>query len=118
MAELQFEAPLANFDGEEWNEFHDLQALGDIENCNEDLGRRRPTNFLQSTRNSSEEGSGPGSHCGAETSFNETFSGSLEDLVNNFDEKVTKCFRNYDEHVEEIAPVQMRSADEVGNECQ
>jgi len=40
-------------------------------------------------------------------------SGSLEDLVNSFDEKVKSCLHNYDENVARLAPVQMRSADEV-----
>lgn len=50
--------------------------------------------------------------------FNETFSGSLEDLVNTFDEKITKCFGNYEESVEKLAPVQVRSQEEIMNECQ
>ncbi|XP_055375062.1 fasciculation and elongation protein zeta-2 isoform X2 [Condylostylus longicornis] len=50
--------------------------------------------------------------------FTETFSGSLEDLVNTFDEKITKCFGNYEENVEELAPVQVRSQEEIMNECQ
>lgn len=48
----------------------------------------------------------------------ETFSGSLEDLVNTFDDKITKCFCNYDESVEKLAPVQVRTQDEIMNECQ
>lgn len=43
-----------------------------------------------------------------------TLAGSLEDLVNTFDDKVTKCFRDYDEQAEEIAPVQVRSEAELG----
>ena len=50
--------------------------------------------------------------------FNETFGGSLEDLVNTFDEKITKCFGNFEENIEELAPVQVRSQDEIMNECQ
>lgn len=50
--------------------------------------------------------------------FTETFSGSLEDLVNTFDEKITKCFGNYEENVEKLAPVQVRSQEEIMNECQ
>jgi hypothetical protein len=33
--------------------------------------------------------------------------GSLEDLVNSFDEKLTKVFHDYHEKVEKIAPVQV-----------
>ncbi|XP_075158353.1 fasciculation and elongation protein Unc-76 [Haematobia irritans] len=48
----------------------------------------------------------------------EAFGGSLEDLVNTFDEKITKCFGNFEENVEALAPVQVRSQDEIMNECQ
>ncbi|KAF7274798.1 hypothetical protein GWI33_012534, partial [Rhynchophorus ferrugineus] len=54
----------------------------------------------------------------SDDNFTETFSGSLEDLVNTFDEKITKCFGNYDESVEKLAPVQVRSQEEIMNECQ
>lgn len=50
--------------------------------------------------------------------FADAFSGSLEDLVNTFDEKITKCFGNYEQSVEELAPVQVRSQEEIMNECQ
>lgn len=50
--------------------------------------------------------------------FTETFSSSLEDLVNTFDEKITKCFGNYEQSVEELAPVQVRSQDDIMSECQ
>jgi hypothetical protein len=53
-----------------------------------------------------------------EDNFNETFSGSLEDLVTTFDEKITKCFFNYEENIEKIAPVQVRSQEEIMNDCQ
>ena len=36
----------------------------------------------------------------------DSVSGSLEDLVTSFDEKITMCFRDYQEQVEKIAPVQ------------
>jgi FEZ-like protein len=50
--------------------------------------------------------------------FSETFSGSLEDLVNTFDEKITKCFGNYEQSLEDLAPVQVRTQEEIMNECQ
>ncbi|XP_055550535.1 fasciculation and elongation protein zeta-2 [Wyeomyia smithii] len=50
--------------------------------------------------------------------FAEGFTGSLEDLVNTFDKKITQCFGNYEQSVEELAPVQVRSQDEIMNECQ
>jgi hypothetical protein len=66
---------------------------------------------------------GGGSGGGLEVSsvadnFTETFSGSLEDLVNTFDDKITRCFCNYDESVEKLAPVQVRTQEEIMNECQ
>lgn len=48
--------------------------------------------------------------------FTESVSGSLEDLVNTFDEKITKCFHNYDEQTDTLAPVQVRSQDEILSE--
>ena len=105
MAELEFVAPLANFDGDEWNEFNDFQTIGDIENSNK-------------VTNMATERSGPS----AVDNFNEfndvNFSGSLEDLVNTFDEKITKCFCNYEENVEKFAPVQVRTQEEIMNDCQ
>ena len=65
------------------------------------------------------------------------FSGSLEDLVATFDEKLTVCFGDYKEQVDKIAPVQarrqmcihtlrnimiilwkVRTQEEIMNECQ
>ena len=46
------------------------------------------------------------------------FSGSLEDLVNTFDEKITTCFRDYGTNIESLAPVQVRTQEEIMNECQ
>ena len=37
----------------------------------------------------------------------DSVTGSLEDLVNSFDEKLTKVFHDYHEKVEKIAPVQV-----------
>ena len=101
MAELQFEAPLAKFESDEWNEFHDYQTASDLENSNKDLlitGEKNENSALDN--------------------FSETFTGSLEDLVNTFDEKITKCFCNFDEKVEKFAPVQVRSQEEIMNDCQ
>ncbi|XP_022703982.1 uncharacterized protein LOC111268967 isoform X2 [Varroa jacobsoni] len=41
------------------------------------------------------------------------FSASLEDLVSSFDERITKCLRDYDETTEQLAPVQVRSKEEI-----
>ena len=45
--------------------------------------------------------------------FGETFSGSLEDLVNTFDERITKSLRNYQEDVVKFAPVQIMTTDDL-----
>ncbi|VDD87659.1 unnamed protein product [Enterobius vermicularis] len=45
-------------------------------------------------------------------------SGSLEDLVGTFDQKISHCFKDLGEDVEEIAPVQVRSQDEIMSESQ
>jgi len=55
------------------------------------------------------EGGGQGS---------DSITGSLEDLVSTFDEKLTMCFQDYQEQVDKIAPVQVRSQEEIMNECQ
>ena len=39
----------------------------------------------------------------------DSLTGSLEDLVNSFDEKLTMCFQDYQEQVDKIAPVQVRN---------
>ena len=37
----------------------------------------------------------------------DSVTGSLEDLVTSFDEKITLCFKDYQEQVDKIAPVQV-----------
>ena len=41
-------------------------------------------------------------------------SGSLEDLVNSFDEKLTAVLQNYQEQVDKIAPVQVSNVTKFG----
>lgn len=48
----------------------------------------------------------------------DSITGSLEDLVSTFDEKLTMCFQDFQEEVDKIAPVQVRSQEEIMNECQ
>ncbi len=107
MAELQVcDAPLAIFD-EEFVDFDDFQIAADIENSNKvtNMATERNAPSVVDNFNDSE--------------FNDVnFSGSLEDLVNTFDEKITKCFCNYKENVEKFAPVQVRSQEEIMNDCQ
>jgi len=80
-AELRYEAPLATFDGDEWTEFL-LDAPPDNNHF------RSPVDDVTS---------------GGGGEFVETWSGSLEDLVNTFDARITACFRNYNEHVRRAA---------------
>ena len=101
MAELQFEAPLVKFDGEEWNDFNDFQTATDLQNFSKHSDM--PTEKVDD---------------GLTDNFSETFSGSLEDLVNTFDENITTCFCNYDDKVENFAPVQVRTQGEIMNDCQ
>ncbi|XP_049841991.1 fasciculation and elongation protein zeta-2 [Schistocerca gregaria] len=147
MAELKFEAPLAQFEeSEEWPQTTGTTALSD--NTRPGADPAPDDNFNPATNG---EGGGSNTPPGEQLdndaankqfqelqqqqqtttttitadpasvssdTFNEMFSGSLEDLVNTFDEKITRCFCNYDESVEKLAPVQVRSQEEIMNECQ
>lgn len=106
MAELQFEAPLATFESDEWNDFNDFQTVTEVENSNKNPKPSKGTNEKNDN------------NLVAENHFGETVSGSLEDLVNTFDEKITKCFCNFEEKVEKFAPVQIRTQEEIMNDCQ
>lgn len=134
MAELKFEAPLAQFDdGDEWgsSEFQNgfknennlnninltkkTKDLDDVLNKNEEIINNSTLDTLtQNKKNILANGEVPS----VADNFTETFSGSLEDLVNTFDDKITKCFGNYEESVEKLAPVQVRTQEEIMNECQ
>ncbi|KAK9511891.1 hypothetical protein O3M35_000459 [Rhynocoris fuscipes] len=133
MAELEFEAPLAKLEeAEDWGTAEVVKTseqtitqvqqqqqqqqnvnLNNLKNCNQQEIDNSPNALLKQCL------------CSVDTSnnadadnFTETFSGSLEDLVNTFDDKITRCFCNYDESVEKLAPVQVRSQEEIMNECQ
>lgn len=101
MAELHFEAPLATFETEEWNDFNDFQTA-----MNADC-KRNDKNLDEGERSESADNFGMG----------ETFSGSLQDLVKSLDEKITNCFCNYDDNVEKIAPVQIRTKEDLTKDC-
>ena len=105
MAELQFEAPLATFETEEWNEFNDFQtAVGSETNMKDTEVNESSDKAEQSASENFGE--------------SETISGSLQDLVHTLDEKITKCFCNYEDKVEQFAPVQIRSPEEIMTDCQ
>lgn len=143
MAELKFEAPLAQFEeADDWgsiefqsntniknenalnninlNNIHLTDAeVNDVFAQNEDIFISDKLDNCATPKSGHNVILPPN---GVDTSvadnFTETFSGSLEDLVNTFDEKITKCFGNYEENVEILAPVQVRSQEEIMNECQ
>lgn len=87
-------APLAHFD-EDWQDFNEFQPSSD---SNEQLDQLN---------------SNVGDPSGLDdfSDFDNSFSGeicsfkSMEDLVHDFDEKLTVCFRNYNTTTENIAPV-------------
>ena len=132
MAELSAEAPLAKFESDDWCEYSDYQTA-DVCNGNgeeADVGasssssttktrappsqtpHRVVSNKILDNVKKLDYGAGMADNFGCET-----IGGSLEDLVNTFDDKITKCFRDLDENVETLAPVQIRSQDDVINEC-
>lgn len=146
MAELKFEAPLAQFEeSDEWGPLdyqsnvnlktttisdtinlnikdtekniivinNEIQQLNDNQMCNKDTTSLHTQQLQQTPPPSSISNNNI-----AVDNFNEAFTGSLEDLVNTFDEKITKCFGNYEQSVEELAPVQVRSQEEIMNDCQ
>lgn len=131
MAEIKFEAPLATFDE---CEFH--SANPSLSNMKKSIEAKNAGNIINSecydsdtiypTKNPNGNALILDNVCIKNTihlkdhvdNFAEEFAGSLEDLVNTFDEKITKCFGNYEQSVEELAPVQVRSQDEIMNGCQ
>ncbi|XP_051174678.1 fasciculation and elongation protein zeta-2 [Leptopilina boulardi] len=113
IAELKFEAPLARFEEEDTASIKNMNLLTEQlldanleasfgENCN----ANEPVTTHENGTDILQEGT-----------FS-PFSGSLEDLVNTFDEKITSCFRDYGTDVESLAPVQVRTQEEIMNECQ
>lgn len=130
MAELKFEAPLAQFEEtDEWGpidyqsvtqQTNPVESLNYLNNLKENL--LSIDNINNNNNNDTIENLKMNATNNITKSnidnFNEAFTGSLEDLVNTFDEKITKCFGNYEQSVEELAPVQVRSQEEIMNECQ
>ena len=109
MAEFSAEAPLAKCEADEdWIDYSEFQAA----NCdNGNNGLMNPT-FQNKVLDNVKKAENMADN------FGETFTGSLEDLVNTFDDKITKCFRDLDQNVESLAPVQIRNQDDIINESQ
>jgi hypothetical protein len=120
MADLSAEAPLAP--SEEWNEFSDFQQAVEFNNGNDNGNttnnsspppRNKALDNVKKMESSSSNNMAD--HFGETSS---SLSTSLEDLVNTFDDKITKCFRDLDQNVESLAPVQIRNQDDIINESQ
>lgn len=107
MSEFNVDVPLAITE-----DFGDFQSSEDIENSNAGTG------LEMNCRQKLDNDSFVDNSSNMDNNFGDTFSDSLEDLVNTFDDKITNCFRNYDENVSNLAPVQIRSQEEVINESQ
>lgn len=137
MAELKFEAPLAKFEeSDEWGPV-DYQSSNTNATLKAAISDALNLNIKTDTENiylleeAIKDNCLPNENNAVKgqslnnlikdsniDNFAEAFTGSLEDLVNTFDEKITKCFGNYEQSVEELAPVQVRTQEEIMNECQ
>ncbi|KAJ1370530.1 FEZ-like protein [Parelaphostrongylus tenuis] len=73
---------------------------------------------LDSNKNSQHEDESNHVSSGDEVRLHEDLSSSLEDLVGNFDERISSCLKNPDVNTEDIAPVQIRTQDEIMAESQ
>lgn len=130
MAELEFEAPLAQIEDADdclsTADFPQKTINGNDIHLNNIKNLKSEMLIMKTDSNKINDNDEPkpvkckqdNMQNGEGDNFTETFSGSLEDLVNTFDEKITKCFGNYEESVEKLAPVQVRSQEEIMNECQ
>ncbi|KAL6095695.1 fez2 [Pungitius sinensis] len=85
-------APLAHFD-EDWQDFNEFQPSGESDD--------------RLNSNAGEPSSGLDDFSDLDNSFSGEICSfkSMEDLVQDFDEKLTVCFRNYNTATENIAPV-------------
>lgn len=135
IAEFTVDVPLADIDDDTSQicgnvDYHsDLQAvfglIESIDNPNYNNNNITKTEVLQQCRNGNlaknqltELKKDPNSSSPDTETFSETLGGSLEDLVSHFDEKISSCFKNLTEDTENIAPVQMRTQEEIMNESQ
>ncbi|XP_067941854.1 fasciculation and elongation protein zeta-2-like isoform X2 [Watersipora subatra] len=123
MADLKVGAPLVHEEYEEdWNDFSETTTSdnGSVEHKDSDNH-----SSVQDTVTKNSHGKMTNS-CNSDdsaSSFMDSFmekgnSGSLEDLVNTFDKQLSECFGDYKSNVSIIAPVQVRSQEEIINGCQ
>ncbi|XP_006817854.2 fasciculation and elongation protein zeta-2-like [Saccoglossus kowalevskii] len=97
LACIEDDVEQGELNNDEWQDFHDFRTSTDVLNSNE----QSPNYFDHAKEEISVD------------NFEEMRSFSIEDLVNNFDENLAKCFRNYNEKTEEIAPVQIVTQEEI-----
>ncbi|CAK9302016.1 unnamed protein product [Gordionus sp. m RMFG-2023] len=102
MNDLSFNVPLAKFESEEWLDFSDQKTMYEAEVIENIKMEKSEKNYKEKIYNDI---------------FSEKLSHSLEDLVNSFDHKVIKCLKDYKENVGNIAPMQMRSQDQIMDDC-
>nr|XP_046147683.1 fasciculation and elongation protein zeta-2-like isoform X2 [Oncorhynchus gorbuscha] len=88
-------APLAHFD-EDWQDFNEFKAASGSPNRLDQLNSSNVADTGLVEDFSDIDNSFSGEMC----SFK-----SMEDLVHDFDEKLTVCFRNYNTETENIAPI-------------
>ncbi|KAK7906914.1 hypothetical protein WMY93_015526 [Mugilogobius chulae] len=88
-------APLAHFD-EDWQDFNEFKPSS--QEC--DQLNSNVTDTTSTTSGLDDFSDLDNSFCGEICSFK-----SMEDLVHDFDEKLTVCFRNYNTATENIAPI-------------
>ncbi|XP_026874812.2 fasciculation and elongation protein zeta-2 isoform X2 [Electrophorus electricus] len=95
-------APLSQFD-EDWQDFNEFSPVADarlsrLDRINANMGDAGPEGFSDTDNCVS------GETCRFE---------SLEDLVHDFDERLTVCFRTHDTRTENIAPVKPITEDNL-----
>ncbi|XP_030052381.1 fasciculation and elongation protein zeta-2 [Microcaecilia unicolor] len=110
-------APLAQFD-EDWQDFYEFKPAAAPRSCLDQVN----SNSGRSSAPGTTKGPPPAPSMLVLEDFSDLdngFSGemgsfkSMEDLVNDFDEKLTVCFRNYNTTTESIAPVKPITEDTV-----
>ncbi len=111
--ELKVDVPLASVES-------DCEDLGETASQTHTPSKKlpRPQQHQQQPPNRPKPGSAGVRKPGVSPRFNldaggggDSVTGSLEDLVSSFDEKLTQCFHDYQEQVDKIAPVQVSKSE-------
>lgn len=93
-----FDAPIAEEEKESWSEYFDVPEVQPKKSY------RRPDDILNDNFMSSAR---------IDDGLCTSLSGSLQDLVNSFDETINKCFQDYEQKTEVIAPVQSPTEEDI-----